>query len=40
MGFFSDLFGKKTCCLCGAECGAMRVWCYEEGEDQEQGIRL
>ena len=24
MGFFSDLFGKKTCCLCGAECGAMK----------------
>jgi len=23
MGFFSNLFGKQTCCLCGAECGAM-----------------
>ena len=23
MGFFSNLFGKKTCCLCGSECGAM-----------------
>ncbi|MCQ2523732.1 MAG: DUF4428 domain-containing protein [Lachnospiraceae bacterium] len=21
MGFFSNLFGKKNCCLCGAECG-------------------
>ena len=23
MGFFSNLFGKKTCALCGAECGVM-----------------
>ncbi|MCQ2531759.1 MAG: hypothetical protein MJ093_03530 [Saccharofermentans sp.] len=23
MGFFSNIFGKKTCCLCGAECGVM-----------------
>ncbi|MBR6484612.1 MAG: hypothetical protein IKT14_06290 [Clostridiales bacterium] len=23
MGFFSNLFGKQTCCLCGAECGPM-----------------
>lgn len=21
MGFFSNLFGKKNCCICGAECG-------------------
>ena len=24
MGFFSNLFGKQTCCLCGAECGPMK----------------
>ncbi len=23
MGFFSNLFGKQTCCICGSECGAM-----------------
>ena len=23
MGFFSNLFGKQTCCICGAECGPM-----------------
>ena len=23
MGFFSNVFGKKTCALCGAECGVM-----------------
>ncbi len=23
MGFFGNLFGKQTCCLCGAECGPM-----------------
>ena len=23
MGFFSNLFGKQTCCICGSECGPM-----------------
>lgn len=24
MGFFSNLFGKKNCCICGAECGVTK----------------
>ena len=24
MGFFSNLFGKQTCCLCGTECGPLK----------------
>ena len=24
MGFFSNLFGKKSCCICGAECGVTK----------------
>ena len=23
MGFFSNLFGEQTCCICGSECGPM-----------------
>ena len=24
MGFFSNIFGKKNCCICGAECGVTK----------------
>lgn len=32
MGFFQNLFGKKTCTLCGAECGVMHRTKIKGGE--------
>ncbi len=32
MGFFQNLFGKKTCALCGKECGMMHRTKVKNGE--------